>query len=108
MGWFTNETLRNKLLEKQAQGVDVKVALYDDGINKKHGVDLSGLPHVKVKGERGGIMHHKFCVIDNQVVITGSYNWSNNAEFRNTENITVERDPGQATKYSVEFRNLNS
>lgn len=108
MGWFTNERLRDKLLAKQAEGVDVKVVLYDDGINRKHGVDLSLLPHKKVRGDRGGIMHHKFCVIDNQVVITGSYNWSDNAEFRNTENITIEKDPDQATKYSIEFRGLNS
>ena len=42
----------------------------------------------------------------NQVVITGSYNWTRNAEFKNDENITIERDPDQATRYSEEFRKL--
>lgn len=107
MAWFTNDTLFQKLVEKHKQGVDVKLAIFDDGINKKHGVDINQLPHVKIKrGQRGGLMHNKFCVVDNQVVITGSYNWSDNAEFRNDENVTVENDPKQATKYSVEFKRL--
>lgn len=109
MAWFTNDTLFQKILEKHKQGVEVKLAIYDDGINKKHGVDISQVPHVKLKkGLRGGLMHNKFCVIDNQVVITGSYNWSDNAEFKNDENVTVENDPKQATKYSVEYRRLTS
>lgn len=107
MAWFTNETLFQKLIDKHKQGLDVKIAIYDDGINKKHGVNISQLPHIMIKrGQRGGLMHNKFCVIDNQVVITGSYNWSDNAEFKNDENVTVENDPKQASKYSVEFRRL--
>jgi phosphatidylserine/phosphatidylglycerophosphate/cardiolipin synthase-like enzyme len=109
MAWFTNDTLFNKLLEKHNQGIDVKIAIYDDGVNEKHGVDLSQLPHTKIKrGKRGGLMHDKFCVIDNQVVITGSYNWTNNAETRNDENITIQNDPEQATRYSEEYRRLTT
>lgn len=109
MAWFTNDTLFQKIIEKQTQGIEIKLAIYDDGINKKHGVDISKIPHVKLKkGQRGGLMHNKFCVIDNQVVLTGSYNWSDNAEFKNDENITIEYDPKQASKYSVEYRRLTS
>lgn len=107
MAWFTNDVLFRKIVEKYKAGLDIKFAIYDDGINRKHGVDVSQIPHVKMKkGLRGGIMHNKFCVIDNQIVITGSYNWSDNAEFKNDENVTIEYDPKQATKYSVEFRRL--
>lgn len=106
MAWFTNEKLRDKLLEKLLQGVQVRIVIYDDGVNGKHGADLSQIPHKKVRGKRGGLMHDKFCVIDNQVVISGSYNWSTNAEYRNDENVTVLKDPETATAFSVEFRNL--
>lgn len=107
LAWFTNETLLNKLIEKQNEGLDVSVIIYDDGVNKKHGVDLSKLKDThKVKGSRGGIMHDKFCIIDNQKVIIGSYNWTNNAEHRNDENITIFDDPENATKYSVKYREL--
>lgn len=109
MAWFTNETLFNKLVEKHKQGVDVVVAIYDDGINRKHGIEISKVPHVLIKrGKRGGLMHNKFCVIDNQVTITGSYNWTDNAETRNDENVTVAYDNNQASDYSVELRHLTT
>ena len=106
MAWFTNETLSQKLIEKHEEGLDVKVALYDDSINRRHGVDLAEIPTIRVKSSKGGIMHNKFCVIDNQIVITGSYNWSSNAEFRNDENISIIKDNKTASDYSVEYRNL--
>lgn len=109
MAWFTNDTLFDKLLEKYNEGIDVKIAIYDDGVNGKYGVDISQLPYTKIKkGQRGGLMHNKFCVIDNQIVVGGSYNWTNNAELRNDENITIENDPEQATKYSEEYRRLTT
>ena len=106
MAWFTSDVLRDKLLQKQAEGVTVRLVIYNDGVNAKHGVDLTGLNHKMVRGQRGGLMHNKFCVIDNQVVITGSYNWSSNAEYKNDENVAVQFDPNQATRYSLEFRKL--
>jgi len=109
IAWFTNKALFNKLVEKHNAGIDVQCAIFDDGVNKKHGVNVDLIPNVKLKrGKRGGLMHDKFCVIDNQVVITGSYNWTNNAEFRNDENVTVENDPEQATRFSEEYRRLTN
>lgn len=106
MAWFTNQTLADKLIEKYNEGLDVSVLYFRDGVNKQHGVDLGEIPTKGIRSDNGGIMHNKFCVIDNQVVITGSYNWSENAEFRNDENITIQRDSKSASKYSVEYRRL--
>lgn len=108
MAWFTNDILRNKLKEKLEEGLRIEIVIYDDGVNKKHGVDLSGFDVVKIKGQRGGIMHNKFCVIDNQVVLHGSYNWSNNAEFRNDETIEISQDNKLASDFSVQFRILKN
>lgn len=106
MAWFSNKILADKLIEKYKEGLDVKVAIYDDGINRKHGVELAGIDVKRIKALRGGKMHDKFCVIDNQVVITGSYNWSSNAEFKNDENIAILRDNKRASDFSVEYRHL--
>lgn len=107
VAWFTNVKLYNKLIEKKEQGVDVRIVINNDGVNKKHGIDMSQINVVEIKSERGGIMHNKFCVIDNQIVITGSYNWTDNAELKNAENINItENDNALATKYSVEFNKL--
>ena len=108
MAWFTNNVLLDKLKEKRESGIRVEIVIYDDGVNSKHGVNLTGFDYIKIKAQRGGIMHNKFCVIDNQVVIHGSYNWSNNAEYRNDETVTIIEDPHLATEFSVKFRELKS
>ena len=107
VAWFTNQKLRDKLLEKQAEGIDVKVIIYKDGVNHKKGVDLSGLNHKEYKGERGGIMHEKFCVIDNVHTICGSYNWTLNAENKNDEDAAFHlEDYKFASKYTKRFNEL--
>ena len=107
VAWFTNDSLYEKLLEKKKQGVDVRVVINNDYINKRHGIELSDLDVKKVRSERGGIMHEKFCVIDNQIVISGSYNWTDNAELKNVEHINItENDNKLATKYTLEFNKL--
>lgn len=107
MAWFTNDKLRDKLLEKQAEGCVVRVIRFKDGTNKAFGVDLQGIDHIELRGHRHGIMHRKFCVIDNQTVIDGSYNWTNNAETKNDENIDVHKnDLDLASKYTKEFNRV--
>lgn len=108
MAWFTNEVIAEKLIKKRQEGLDVKVAIYDDGVNNKYGVNFKNVPLYRIRSKHGGIMHNKFCVIDNQIVITGSYNWTNNAEFRNEENISIIEDNNTASDYSVKFRDLVS
>ena len=41
------------------------------------------------------MMHHKFCVIDKTLLITGSYNWTYNAEISNAENILILRNEAE-------------
>lgn len=107
IAWFTNETLRDKLLEKQSEGCVVRVIRYKDGINKSKGVDLTGIDHLEIRGERHGIMHRKFCVIDNQTVLDGSYNWTNSAETKNDEDINVHKNTLElASTYTREFNRL--
>ena len=81
-------------------------ALDEYHTNSKFGVDIDGIPYKAVKGTKGGLMHNKYCVIDNQKVITGSYNWSENAENKNDENAAVMYDFDRASDYSVEFRKM--
>ena len=108
MAWFTNEKIKDKLIEKKNEGIDIDIIVYNDNVNKKHGVDLSEIPHTLIKGSRGGIMHNKFCVIDNQVVLQGSYNWTNSAETKNDESVTILKDPERATQFSVQFNKLKT
>jgi phosphatidylserine/phosphatidylglycerophosphate/cardiolipin synthase-like enzyme len=51
-------------------------------------------------------MHHKVMVIDQQIVITGSYNFSRNAEHYNDENTLIIHNQDIATQYMTEFQQI--
>jgi phosphatidylserine/phosphatidylglycerophosphate/cardiolipin synthase-like enzyme len=51
-------------------------------------------------------MHNKFAVIDNSVVIMGSFNWTGQAVKYNQENIFFYEDKNIASQYTEEFEKL--
>ncbi|MFZ9148918.1 MAG: phospholipase D-like domain-containing protein [Vulcanococcus sp.] len=55
---------------------------------------------------RGDKMHHKFAVIDNRTVITGSFNWSPSAAHQNDEVLLVIRSPQLAAHFTREMDRL--
>ncbi|BDI18583.1 competence protein ComE [Nostoc cf. commune SO-36] len=55
---------------------------------------------------KGDLLHHKFGVIDNQRVITGSHNWSDAANYGNDETLVVIESPIIADHYVREFARL--
>jgi phosphatidylserine/phosphatidylglycerophosphate/cardiolipin synthase-like enzyme len=48
-------------------------------------------------------MHHKVIVIDERIVVTGSMNYSTNAEESNDENVIIIDNPEIARLYMQEF-----
>lgn len=105
VAWFTNDLLFQPLLMKVQCGIHVEIILNKDDINFSGDNDINFNEFV----EKGGVlrwntskqlMHDKFCIIDDEIVITGSYNWTNKAEY-NHENICVFRDE----KQTVDFYN---
>ncbi|MCE2743625.1 MAG: phospholipase D-like domain-containing protein, partial [Fluviicola sp.] len=53
-----------------------------------------------------GLMHHKFCLIDNVISINGSYNYTYNASNNNVENIQVSDDINIYRQWLAEFQRL--
>ena len=51
-------------------------------------------------------MHHKFCVIDNRLTITGSFNWTRQAVLSNNENVFITTSGRAARLYKAEFEKL--
>ena len=52
-------------------------------------------------------MHHKFAVIDNSIVITGSHNWSEAANNTNDENLLIIKSPIIAAHFDREMERLS-
>ena len=61
-----------------------------------------GTPHLA----RGDKLHHKFAVIDNKTVITGSFNWSPSAAHTNDETLLVIHSPQLAKHFTREMDRL--
>ncbi len=49
------------------------------------------------------VLHHKVIILDNRVVLTGSFNFSQNATRVNDENMIIIEDPTLAAQYTAEF-----
>ena len=116
---FTSRYLAQALVRAKERGVEVKVVLdrsfqeeskYSKGeYLKRKGVPVKLVAPVEMRGIKmiKGLMHHKFAVIDGEVVVTGSYNWTARAERVNYENLLIFVDsPGLARAYEEEFERL--
>jgi phosphatidylserine/phosphatidylglycerophosphate/cardiolipin synthase-like enzyme len=53
-----------------------------------------------------GLMHHKTMIIDERIVITGSYNFSRSAETRNDENLILIYNEEIADFFLQEFQRV--
>ena len=108
VAWFTDQTLYDALVAKRKAGVDVKVILNDDDINRGSGLNFDNgfrTKWIPPNGHFNNIMHHKFCVIDLRKVLHGSYNWTNKARF-NQESISVTEDRAFSEKFAKTFVTL--
>lgn len=76
--------------------------LMDQGIQVKK-VVLKG---DKKTDEESPRFHHKFCVIDQKTVLTGSYNWTALGDESNYENLVVIQSEPAAAAYVKEFERI--
>lgn len=88
---FTDQDIANALVRASKKGVSVKVIL--DKSNRKDGrsaKDIVTQNEIPLRFDSPtGIAHNKIIVIDDHIVISGSYNFSVAAYKRNTENLLI-------------------
>lgn len=114
MAWFTNKELFEACLDCLKRGVKVELILLDDlinhcdfGVNFNQFIEL-GRGKFYLYPQTKKFLHHKFCIIDGSILITGSYNWTNYAETRNLENIVISYDPKLIKSYTEYFYNIKN
>jgi phosphatidylserine/phosphatidylglycerophosphate/cardiolipin synthase-like enzyme len=109
---FTKNDLAQILVNKNNDGNKVHVIVDNNtdtgnqfNFMKDNGVD------VLLKGDAvSGFLHHKYAVIDadkfdaDQIVITGSHNWTNAANTSNNENTLIIHSKRIANLYLQEFK----
>jgi hypothetical protein len=112
IAWLTNPRIGDALIELKNKNVDIEIIVDDNDINRNNQTlknltkNRVNLTFIKNLATSRTLMHNKFCVIDSKKVITGSYNWTINANS-NDENIVIVTDSDTASFYSHEFRRIN-
>lgn len=109
MAYFTDRDIAMAIIEAKNRNITVDIILSSNAQNETVKLMLKGANisvHAFETGDSRGIMHHKFCLIDNNISINGSYNYSINASTNNVENITVSDDITTYSQMQSEFERL--
>ena len=99
---FTSAPIAEALKRAHDQGVMVKVIL-DRSQKTAHYTGLTYLQRAGISVRvdyRHAIAHNKVMIIDNDTVITGSFNFTKSAEKSNAENVIIIRDHQLAQIYT--------
>ena len=120
VAWITDDEIITALMEAGKKGVKVEIItsakMFSDEYKKKHIEIISALKSVgnckvfRIGSETNdfdSLMHHKFSVIDTEIVITGSYNWTKKAK-RNNEDVIIINNSENAKNYLDQFEKIKN
>jgi phosphatidylserine/phosphatidylglycerophosphate/cardiolipin synthase-like enzyme len=99
---FTSAPIAKALVDAKRRGIDVKVIL-DKSQQKARYTSATFLHNQGIPvyiDYKPAIAHNKVMVIDNQFIITGSFNFTKAAQTRNAENLLIIKDPVLAKTYT--------
>jgi phosphatidylserine/phosphatidylglycerophosphate/cardiolipin synthase-like enzyme len=106
---FTSNDLAEAMLSRAQVGVTVAGVFENSQYQSNTGTEYDNFRTAGLDVRLDGNpydMHHKVIVIDEAIVITGSYNFSASAETRNDENVLVLFNPDIAAQYLAEFQRV--
>lgn len=109
---FTSWKLANVLVAAKRHSVDVNVILDVSNLQSPHAnKKLIGYLKRNVPtwvDNKVSIAHNKVMIFDGNTVLTGSYNFTNAAEYYNAENVLIIHDAGLAQQYLQNWRSRQS
>jgi len=86
VAWFTDSQLFDILLSKAKKGVKIELLLANNFINHESNINYQQLSQwggsvtfIGDDSEKAPLMHNKFCIIDEEILVFGSYNWTRKA-----------------------------
>jgi phosphatidylserine/phosphatidylglycerophosphate/cardiolipin synthase-like enzyme len=105
---FTNDAIGNAMLARATAGVSVAGVFEKTGSETQYS-EYGKMRQAKLDVLQDGspyVMHHKVIIIDGRKVIFGSFNFSNNADKDNDENLLIVDDPALAQAFEAEFQRM--
>jgi phosphatidylserine/phosphatidylglycerophosphate/cardiolipin synthase-like enzyme len=105
---ISDDPIAEAIDECHSKGINVRI-ITDDGKIFDKGSDILPLNKkgisVRIDTDRS-LMHHKFVIIDNIKLLTGSYNWTRTGADVNNENMLVTTNNRIVRAYKKEFNRL--
>ena len=89
-----------KAFSEKSKEIDVKIVVDDNNWDN----DFGGKGIIKDSSSQ--LSHNKFCVFDNYIVWTGSFNPTNNGAYKNNNNVIVIGSKHLANNHELEFNEL--
>ena len=105
---FTSDSIGSAMLARANAGVSV-VGVFETTGSETQFSEYGKLRKAGLGVLQDGnpyVMHHKVIIIDGRTVIFGSYNFSNNADKDNDENLLIVDDPALAQAFEAEFQRV--
>lgn len=102
---FTHDDMGLAILDRNRAGVDVAGIFEKRGSETEYS-EMTSLFCGDIPVRQDGnsrTFHHKVIIIDDHIVITGSFNFSANADDSNDENLVVVDNAEIAAQYLLEF-----
>jgi phosphatidylserine/phosphatidylglycerophosphate/cardiolipin synthase-like enzyme len=104
---FTSPTISKALADAKARGIDVKAVLDKSQWTERYSGATYLMNHriPVLIDDKHAIAHNKVMIIDDNTIITGSFNFTKAAEEKNAENVIVLQDnPALAQGYAQNWR----
>lgn len=102
---FTSDPIGDLVIKKHGLGLDIRGVFektQNNQYNEYHKMNETMNIIWDTKNDKGK-MHHKVFIIDEEIVITGSYNPTASGDGKNDENIVIIHDTDIASEYLNEF-----
>jgi len=106
---FTSNQLGDIVRAKAEAKLTVEGVMDDEQVRSNQGTEYDPFRQAGLDVRKDGIeglMHHKVFIIDQKIVAFGSYNFSQNAEERNDENLMIIYSPVIAQQFLREFQRV--
>jgi phosphatidylserine/phosphatidylglycerophosphate/cardiolipin synthase-like enzyme len=106
---FTSDPKGNAIRQRAKAGIKVMGVMEAEQVASNIGTEYDTFRTAGVEVHldgNSGLMHHKVMIIDNQIVVLGSYNFTASAEKANDENIVVVYNTDIASQFLREFQRV--
>ncbi|EEC11800.1 hypothetical protein ISCGN_021188 [Ixodes scapularis] len=106
---ITCDALCDAILSLRTRGRVIRVITNEEGSDMP-GSQIGRLRQagiqVRVNHQTSFLMHHKFALVDEEVLLSGSFNWTRQAITGNHENLLLTADPDIVEPFVAEFQKL--